>query len=454
MSKVCQCGIDIGTTLATAHSIAPSIRHFNRDPGRERQRLKLLAETLYRFTSQVSIQAPDSLLLEISGSLNLFGCLHTLQQQTEALCASLAHQTRVHVATTPLAALAQARSGRQQLKEVPLAYCEIDPALLERFANMGIYTLGPLLDLPQADLGQRFGAAIINYLERLTGEAPDPREAIIPPERFSSTLHLLDPVTDKDALLFPMKRLLVELHHWLVSHQLGAEQLSWRFAPFDNASAVVMPVRSARARQSQQAFLDISRLRLEQIDVPEVMSVSLSSSRLVAWNNVSSGLFDQQPQFAAPASSAGAHSANNALADLIDHLNARLGSEACRSIQVADQHAPELAWQSVEPLSRSRSAVSSSVSTAVANPATPLPATRPTWLFEPPRKVNQQDLTLLWGPERIQTAWWGNMRGNKRDNEREQGLLRDYYVVRHRNGARCWAFTDMSQHWYLHGYFS
>jgi protein ImuB len=277
-----------------------------------------------------------------------------------------------------LAALAQARSGRQQLKEVPLAYCEIDPVLLERLANMGIYTLGPLLDLPQADLGQRFGAAIINYLERLTGEAPDPREAIIPPERFSSTLHLLDPVTDKDALLFPMKRLLVELHHWLVSHQLGAEQLNWRFAPFDDASAVVMPVRSARARQSQQAFLDISKLRLEQIDVPEVMSVSLSSSRLVAWNNVSSGLFDQQPKFAAPVSNTHS-SAHNALTDLIDHLNARLGSEACRSIQIADQHAPELAWQSVEPLSGNRSAVTS--------PAAALPATRPTWLFEPPRKV-------------------------------------------------------------------
>jgi protein ImuB len=428
-----QAGIERGTTLATAHSIAPSIRHFNREPERENRRLKLLAETLYRFTSQVSLHGTDCLLLEVSGSLNLFGCINKLKQQAVDLCASLTHIARVHAATTPLAALALARSGAARIEEVPLTCCELDAVLIERFANMGMYTLGP---------------EVIDYLERLRGDLPDPREAIIPPERFESTLHLLDPITDKDALLFPMKRLLLEMHHWLVSHQLGAERLIWRFSPANSAGAVVMPVRSATPRQNQQAFLDISRLQLEQIKVPEVLSVRLSSQRLVPWHNQSTGLFDDQPQFAALVSES-ASGANSALADLIDHLSARLGREACQSICVNDQHAPEHAWQAVRPLQKVGEKTASQpepsgrhASLHASFKHASLKEARPTWLFEPPRQVKERDLTLLWGPERIQTSWW------------DQNLHRDYYVAQHRNGARCWAFVDMSQQWYLHGYFS
>ena len=78
------------------------------------------------------------------------------------------------------------------------------------------------------------------------------------------------------------------------------------------------------------------------------------------------------------------------------------------------------------------------------------------------RTLARSDLTLLRGPERIQTAWW------------QQSIYRDYYVARHRNGAECWAFFDMQkdtqkdtqkaiqkdaqghdrEQWYLHGYFA
>ena len=57
-------------------------------------------------------------------------------------------------------------------------------------------------------------------------------------------------------------------------------------------------------------------------------------------------------------------------------------------------------------------------------------------------EIAKSELTLLQGPERIQTAWW------------QQMIVRDYYLARHRNGASCWVFVDSNGNWFLHGYFS
>ena len=78
-------GIILGTTLATAHSICPDLLYQEKDPLAEQQRLNVLADLLYRFSSHVSIQQPDCLLLEIGGSLRLFGEYQELIEEVQAL---------------------------------------------------------------------------------------------------------------------------------------------------------------------------------------------------------------------------------------------------------------------------------------------------------------------------------------------------------------------------------
>lgn len=461
-------GIAAGSTLATAHSILPGVAHHRRSPERERQRQALLAEALYGFSARVSLAPPAAdgdptagVMLEIGGSLKLFGDAALLARQAAELCRGMGHEVRVRWAATPLAALVLARSDAASLKLVPLRHAAVEPQRLtaervERFANMGIHTLGQLLALPSRGLAQRFGEDLVDYLARLTGERPDPRPCIQPAEHFRADLHLLEPLNSKEALAFPMQRLLTDLEHWLRARQLGSEQLHWHFTGSGSDSRPggprngFMPVRFARAQQSREAFLDITRLQLAEAALPEdVIGLALEARRLTPWSSGSRGLFGSLP---------GLQSAEEAheLGELVDQLRARLGPDACYTLEVKDQHTPERAWSRALPLRHGRTASSKRPNAPARKEQGPQedqaarPLKRPLWLFDPPRPVDPGQLVLLEGPERIHTGWW------LADDLREAapGHARDYYVARHRGGAQCWVFTDPWERWYLHGYFS
>ena len=426
-----QAGIGLQGTLATAHGICPGLVHYRRDPGGERKRLRLLAGMCYRFTSRVSLEPPrdgqtaSALLLEASGSLKLFGSMDAWQSGVEALCRDLGHAAVLRTAATPCAALALARAGASRLPDVPLLHTELAEAEVESLANMGIRTLGPLLQLPQAELGQRFGAGLTNYLQRLAGAVPDPRRCIEPEPAFASSLNLLDPITDKGALLFPMQRLLTELEHWLIGRQLGATRLLWRFAPHEAAAGVSMPVRFAAARQRKAAFMEVVRLALNKAELPEnVLEIGLQAKSLAPWTTRSRELFELPLQPGQPSQQTAAPT------ELIDRFTAHLGDAGCSGITVTGQHVPEWAWRRL------------GTGEAGDSPGSPGGSNRPLWFFDPPRRIDRRAFEILSGPERLQTGWWGLAEGG-----------RDYYVVRCGNGARGWAFVRPDEDWFLHGYF-
>ncbi len=74
------------------------------------QRLCLCAQ---QFTSLVSIEMPNALLLEIKGSVKLFGSLAALHAAIEAAWDRLSLRAHAATAPTALAALWLARAGKQ-----------------------------------------------------------------------------------------------------------------------------------------------------------------------------------------------------------------------------------------------------------------------------------------------------------------------------------------------------
>jgi protein ImuB len=482
-----------GTSLATAHSIVPALVHHTRNPTEEARRLRRLAVALYRLSPQVSLAPPDSVVLEIGASLRLFGGAEPLIAEATALCRALGHETAWGTAPTPLAALTLARTGAATLDAAPLRFAAIEPehlppAVVEQLANMGVHTVGQLQALPAAGLAARFGQGLVDYLQRLCGEQPDPRRYLLPPARFRQHVHLLSAIHDKEVLLAPMARLLTELEHWLTARQLGVEQILWQFTAIGRgAEPVFLRVHLSTAQQRQTRLLAISRLQLERSAVPEeVISLALSAERLRPWQGGNQALF----RYLAPGAPARAEPVENGtaagvrltagqaaeLGELVDRLEARLGRGTCWSLQVRDQHVPEDAWQRVAPLRSAAHPGGAAVSVgrpvrlakgvrrtgtapelAAAHRHDSGRTRRPVWLFVPPRAVRPEQLSLLRGPERIDSGWWriGQPAPSpaSKDRTEDTRTWRDYYVARHENGAECWVFQDAATRWYLHGYF-
>ena len=469
-------GIVLGCSLATAHSISPDITYFAREKAREFNRLDALGQCLYRFSSMVSLEAPDCILIEIQGSLRLWQGKERLVMEAIQLCEEMGHECVARLAHTPQAAVALARANATQLHNVPLhsiglSHHNVKERVIEHLANMGIYTLGQLIALPKASLGKRFGQSLVRYLRRLEGDQIEPRKGIQPSNNFVQQLHLLKPIMNKTVLLQgPMPYLAQQLQHWLIARQLACVSLEWQFAPF-RGNGISVKVGFAGGKQRQGDFMRLSHLQLENIKLPgEVLSIGLKAKVITPLQAINSDLFGST------------ESATGLVTELVDELTARLGPGTCRSIQPVQKYTPEKAWQqdSSQPQSQpqlqlqlekaqSRQRKSGAkrpikISThkteqhLIANPE--LTGKRPLWLFSPPRQIAFAELELLQGPERIQS--------NFHLEPKQSTIFRDYYIAKHKHGSLCWAFTESpnkqtgtSNHgiaaanqWYLHGYFA
>ena len=123
---------------------------------------------------------------------------------------------------------------------------------------------------------------------------------------------------------------------------------------------------------------------------------------------------------------------------LCDRLAARLGADAVTGLDIRDEHLPEHA------------SVARSPTAAATGAHPPVAAARPVWLRAAPEPVTECNgrlywdgpLTLLHGPERIESAWW------------KTPARRDYYLARHGDGRRCWLYRDRrTGAWFVHGLF-
>lgn len=473
-----QRGIHIGTSLAAAHSIAADLCHLQHNPAAEHERLIYLAQVLYGFSSYVCpdstpggyLDNPDnvhhSVLLEISASLTLFGGLKNLAQRITQQLTELRHQVRLQVATTPLAALCGARwqqhyllagqrsnstqagSARPQkvlgknlqaLHAMPLSCLAISERDGESLHNMGLRNCGALLRLPPKELGQRFGKSLGNYLQRLTGASPDPREPIEPPQYFASSTHLLDACTNKTALLFPIKRLCHEFSHWLIAQQLGVCLLRWEFANH-NGAASTLDVRTTRASQAGALLLSLTQLQLERCELPrDVLDIRLASVELEPWENHSDSLFP------ALFSATGSNTSHAPLTDLLDKLRARLGPDVCSGLHAQANHQPEQAWQRTTLRHVKRTSTPATIAETPTRPDTVKGKHQPLWLLPQPNPISAHSLTLMYGPERLLGGWWQDKR-----------MRRDYYIAQtrkqQRHGGYSWVYREREQ-WFVHGYF-
>ena len=393
-----------------------------------------------RFTPHVNL-APAALRLEVAASLRLFGGLPALLRLVREDLVAMDVAAQLAVAATPLAALWLARAGsseaaicpdlpatRAALAAVPLSALELAPPLARRIEGFGLRRLGDLLALPRASLGARLGKPFVIDLARALGEIADPQAYFVFPEHFEQGLELPAPVEAAPVLLFAARRLVAALAGWLAARNAAVREIECLIDHGHGLSTSVPIAFSAPVHSASR----IERVFKERLDTLVLSAPALALRLRVPGSETredrSHALFD------------GAGQRHEALAELMDRLVARLGPQAVQGLACHADHRPELASRA-----------------SPGKPAPKPPATagppRPLWLVDPPEALRETHgrpqragpLTLLAGPERIESGWWDGL-----------DARRDYFVAVDGEGRWLWVFRDprVPGGWFLHGWFA
>ena len=426
-------GVTPGVTLAGALAVAPALQLVEHDPLIEATLLDEVATWAGCFTPSVAIDPPDTLLLEVAASLQLFGGIERLQALIGEGIPQLGLAARQAGAPTPLAArwLARHCPGScitdtahlgPALERLPLAALAdgsaVGGAVLELLGAIGCHTLGEVAALPRKALARRQGRSVSGALDRALGRQPDPRPCFVPPARHSARLPLLVATDRSDTLLFLLRRLLHGLCGWLGARHAGVDRLQLRLEHEDRHPPTLLDIVCGAPCRDEARLTLLIREHLERLQlVAPVEALQLVAAAPVPLAGLPNDFFDDSA----------AVRENGELLAL--RLRARLGETAVRRLQIAADHRPEHAF----------------TTDATAAGATLPAAPRPLWLLPEPRPLRRGlRLTLLSGPERIESGWWDG-----------HDVRRDYYVAQTPQGSLLWLFRSHADpgQWQLHGYF-
>ncbi|MFV1996639.1 MAG: DNA polymerase Y family protein [Acidiferrobacterales bacterium] len=443
-SRAAILGIRPGMSLGAACTLTNKLTLYPRDEVLEQEALGHIAAWATQFSSLVSIAAPQAVLLEVAGSLTLFGSLDRVQETAKKGLSELGYHAVLAVAPTPLSALWLGRSGKpvtvtrpSQLSTVvgrlSLNYLQLSERKRRSLDGMGLRCIADLLRLPRDGLTRRMGKDLLSLLDRATGKAPDPQKLYVAPLRFRSRLLLPAEADNIEALLFAIHRLVAELGGMLLGCGAGVQELSiqlvHREQQINRASKDVTHVdlKLAAPNRDPDHFMAVLRERLERVTlVAPVIEIVMAADTILPLASHAQDLFTRKGE------------SEQNWQSLLERLHARLGDDAVHGLRQVAEHRPEYAWENV--------AVGSSGTAAKFSK-------RPFWLLsEPvPLDCHNVDLPYFRGPlqidtdrERIESGWWD---GND--------IARDYFVARNPRGLQLWIFRELrgERRWFLHGIF-
>jgi protein ImuB len=430
-----------------------------RNPRAEREALRALCAAAYQFSGTLTAQprAPradvHTLWLEIGTSLRLFDGLAPLLARLQASLARLGYRHAIGVAPTLEGAsiLADCWSGpfdglragfsrdepppcytlaelHAALKPLPAARLALPDEVLAALQGSGLMRIGQVLELPLDAFAMRFGYAATDYLGRLMGRLPDPRRWYRLPERYRRRFEFDGEIESLETLLFPLRRLLVELQEYLVARDSGVQEFRIELE-HDQLAPSVLTIGMGSASRDAAHFQVLVRERFERATLAgPVRALTLAADRFVSPRV-------RQLDFLNPRGSE-----DDEWGALVDRLRARLGAETVRSLGLAADYRPEKSWCVMPPGALVGAPPGRDRSGTTIRTTDPR---RPLWLLPEPRPLTDTPRCVT-GPERIEGGWWDGL-----------DATRDYYVAEGGAGARLWVYRERgSGGWFLQGLWS
>jgi protein ImuB len=445
-----QQGIKMDMPINAAYALSPGLKVYPVNEQVEQNRLQQLAVWAEQFTSKVSLQSPQALLLEVRGSMKLFGGLPNLKSKIhQQLNGQWQHSFISAITPTPLASLLLARSGhtdivtskdklRSVLGRLSINNLPIGLKKKQQLHNTGVRLLRDVWRLPKDGLARRFGPKLVHHLDRTLGLIPDPLDFFTSLEVFEAFYEFPLEIHKTDLLLNIASQLLEQLAIFLRERDICINQCEFQLHHEQSTTHVIIGVR--QASRDHQHLTALLQEQLDQLSVEaSVRSITLTAKDFLPFVPEDSSLFldsDLNQQFA---------DKENNIDRLLEQLLARLGRDAIKTIHSVDDHRPEYAYCFNQVAKKQSEKIEPQ---------------RPFWLLPEPQRIPQKDnkpwlrgpVSLLKGPERIEAGWWSG-----------HDVRRDYYIALDNKGSHLWIFQEFKQkhkqqhkehQWYLHGIFA
>ncbi len=312
---------------------------------------------------------------------------------------------------------------------VSLHRTSLAPKARQSLAQLGIFSVGQFMQLPEAGLRRRFGAEAHRLWQLAAGSLTEPLVADIPLDPLRLHLDFDEPITDREALSFFVKQLLDPLLEKLAARSLALSEMVLTFdvdAGVDGSrGATSVPVeerlRPATPTLAALQLLGLVRLRLEHITLRAgVRGLSLAVSGRAATREQLT-LFLSTHEHPPRDLAAG----DRALA----RLRAALGDDAVVHAQLKEGHLPEaqFTWEKLGKL------VAPSPRT-IAEP----PLVR-RWYSQPQPASAPKHQSNMIGPFLVSGGWWNTE------------VRRAYYFAQS-DDELTWMFYDqVRERWFLQG---
>lgn len=451
-------GIEPGMVVADARAILPSLIVLDDEPEVTRQALQALAEWCLRYTPTVALNAPDGLILDVTGCAYLWGGERAYMNDLISRLNQAGFTIRAAMADTIGTAWAHAHYGRlgaiippgeqhNALLKLPPAALRLPPETLEKLQKLGFYTISSFIQIPARMLRRRFGEDLLEKLNKALGYSQEFIEPIRQAIPYQERLPCLEPIVTATGIEIALQKLLETLCARLVKEGKGLRKSILSCFRVDGKTQQIDIVTNRASHHIKHLFrlfeLKIKTIapgfgiELFLLEAPEVEDMNVTQETM--WDTT--GGFE-----------------NAAITELLDAVIGRTGTDTVHRYLPDEHHWPE---RSVKTVTSLREKPDTSWRTDRQRPVfllpkpesiqvtAPVPDYPPT-VFSYKGKVHY--IGKSEGPERIEQEWW-----------LQQGLHRDYYTLEDQEGQRYWVFRlgpyseeaeDKKPEWFIHGFFA
>lgn len=452
--KAKRIGIRDAMVVADAKAIYPELKIVTIQEDKSNELLKNLAEWCIRFSPVVAVDAPDGLLIDVTGCTHLWGGEQKYLDNIIERISALGYHVRAAMAGTMGAAWALARFGKpsticksdeekEALLRLPSEALNPEPQVLDTLTKLGLHHIGSFINMPAQTLRRRFGNAFLQRLHQALGMEEEFMQPIQITTQYYQHLPCLEPVSTAKAIEIALEQLLQAMCARLQKEELGIRHCIFSTYRTDGKKQQ-LTISTGRASVHVTHLLKLFEHKLPSIAPgPGIELFTLDAPQVMPLVTVQNAIWEKDAALD-----------DIKLAELLDRIADRIGEKNIQHFQPAEHYWPERAYK----LSNRENETNIE--------KWPVGFPRPLQLLQNPIHIkvmvllpdyppisfnynnNIHKVVKADGPERIEQEWW-----------LQQGHYRDYYCVEDESGCRYWIFRlghyeNHKPEWFLHGFFA